>query len=254
MLMSILIMGVSSLFRQQSSNVRVLSEMMAVSDVGKSLVTAMADGSVCNYVATNSGGPLTFDSTQVSPTTPQLISVPTLYASVSSTGVPGPILAQATLAPSVYANTVVIKSIQLSIDGAPSPLPPPQTGVTFTGSWLVGFDPTQSAQPLKPAHASATLTVDTTTPTAAKVTGCKSATSSSASLVPGSCPAGQVVTGLANGTTVCSNQTGAACTITGSPYGSTTKGVVINGPGGRCCVIPNSATHIVSDGTVCYPF
>ncbi len=144
--------------------------------------TILADGSVCSYIVSTAHCPTcTFDSTLVSPTTPQTVA-PTLpiYASIQP-GPPvivGPVVAQVGQPASPYSNSAVISDISLSISGAPSPLPSPGPGVAFTGNWQVKLNPSLLVRPLVPISVATTLTVDTTNPAAAKITNCQSESSS----------------------------------------------------------------------------
>ncbi len=84
----------------------------------------------------------------------------------------GPVVAQVGQLASSYSNTATIQNISLSITGAPSPAPPAGPGATFTGKWLVTLNPATLVRPLLPVSVATTLTVDTTNPTAAVISGC----------------------------------------------------------------------------------
>ncbi len=168
--------GVRKYDRQSARETNALTQKLASTDLEKLLQTSLSDGSVCQYIV-NNPAVLTFDSTNVSPTTPQVIT-PTLpiYASVQA-GPPivtGPVVAQIGQPASAYSSSAIIKTITLSISGAPSPPPPAGPGATFTGNWLVTLDPTKLVRAILPISVATTLTVDTTAPTAAMITGCQS--------------------------------------------------------------------------------
>ena len=225
---------ISTSIVHQSQEMRALSEKLEVSDLNNLISIALADGKVCQYVLNPGGVPLTFNSTLVSATTPQTISVNTLYGSMLSPTVAGPVIAQAGAAPNSTVPTVVISSIQLSINGAPSPLPGPQPGVTFTGNWIVNIDPSKLVFPLKAISSSMTLTVDTTSPTAAKVTGCSSGTSGT--VTAAACPTGVMIGVNADGSLICQDPT----TVL-APTCNGGNGFVGYEPNilGTCCIIPD---------------
>jgi hypothetical protein len=270
-LVGILTASTAWLLASQSKQLQGLSEAMAGVELGRNLATAMADGSVCNYVVNpaNTGVPLTFDATSVSAASPMSFVVPTLYASILPTGQPGPVLATFGTVPSVLANTLVINSIQLVIDNAPNPLPPPGPGATFMGNWLLAADPAKTVRTMPPVHLPVILTVDTTIPTQAAITGCMAGGTGS---IVGACPPNQLLIGAtANGTPICTKDTGQPCSVTGTTYGgsqgATVTGVAINRAAGRCCVVPDYTTFgganshqtlascpMCSDGTVCIPY
>ncbi len=95
-LMGILMTVFASMLLSQERETKALSQKLASTDLERLLQSSLSDGSVCQYIV-NNPAVLTFDSTHVSPTTPQIIT-PTLpiYASVQS-GPPvvtGPVVAQ----------------------------------------------------------------------------------------------------------------------------------------------------------------
>jgi hypothetical protein len=175
-LMSILVLAVMSLQSNQTKEVKALSEQLGILDLQKTVTAAMATGEVCKYVL-NNPAVMTFDSTQVSLSTPQVVNLggSPLYSSVKYDGTTynlGSVIAKVGEAVSAYSKSLVVSAIKLSIDGAPNPLPPPGAGVVFTGNWQIEFDSQKLVRPLKPISASVLLTVDTTDPSHAKVTDC----------------------------------------------------------------------------------
>jgi len=173
-IMGILMATMATMFSNQSRETTALSQKLASADLEKILISSLSDGSVCQYIV-NHPSPLTFDSTKVSPSTPQIIT-PTLpiYASVQPgpPAVTGPVVAQVGQLASPYSTSATIGSITLSISGAPSPLPPPGPGVIFTGNWVVTIDKGTLIRTLVPNTVSTALVADTTNPNAAIITGC----------------------------------------------------------------------------------
>jgi hypothetical protein len=246
-ILSFIALGAASMLSQQNREMAALSEGLAVAELRKVLTNSMADGSVCKYVLNAASGTLTFNSAAVSSTSTQSITVPKLYTSITAAGVPGAVFAATGSAPSAYAKTVTAGSIQLVISGAPSPMPPAGPGATFTGNWVVNFDNTKTVRSLMPASSAVTLTVDTTNPSAATITGCQGGTNSG----PQTC-LGQLAVGVhSNGSLICQTFSGAPCTATDT-QGNSFSGVVLNGNQGRCCVSP--ATLQNWDSLECVPF
>lgn len=178
-LISVAVMGItaaafSTMMVNQSRELSALSQKLASTDLQQILTSSLADGSVCQYIL-NTPSQLSFDSTLVSPSTPQILT-PTLpiYASVNlgPPTVVGPVIAQVGQPASANSNSAVIQSIALSISGIPSPSPP-GPGAKFTGNWIVTFNPAFLSRPLRPISIATILTVDTSNPTAAFVSGCQ---------------------------------------------------------------------------------
>lgn len=168
-IMGIVSAAVASMFVTMQSENRALAENLAARDLTQSLLRSLGDGNVCQYLLTKPVA-LTFDSTQVAAGKPQKMtpSLP-LYASYNA-GVPGPIVAQIGAPASAYARSLVINSIDLQIDAV--------AGGTYTGHWMIGFDNTKTVHPVKAVSITASLTADTTVPTAALPTSCNSGASS----------------------------------------------------------------------------
>lgn len=170
-MMGIVVVGMASMFNYQNREARALSEKLGSTDLEKTLIASLADGSVCRYVL-NTPNPLTFDSTAVSPSNPQTITLTSpLYASVTpgEPPTPGPVIAKVGVAASSYSSTLIVKAIKLQItDGS---------GSSFTGNWLVEFDSTKTVRPLRPVSVSTTLKVNTespNSPTSAAIASCQS--------------------------------------------------------------------------------
>jgi type II secretory pathway pseudopilin PulG len=165
----IVVMVVTSMLTYQNRESQALAEKLGARDLEQALIVALADGSVCQYVL-NQPSPLTFDSTQVSPSTPQTITLPgtspALYASINPgpPPTPGPVVAQVGQAASSYSNTLMVNSIKLSVVSG--------GGGTFIGNWIVGFDSTKTVRPLKPAMISTILIADVSAPAAATIKSC----------------------------------------------------------------------------------
>lgn len=172
-IMSIIIGFIAQWQVSQMKESQALSEKMATTDLEKLLISSLSDGSTCNYIL-NNPIPLTFDSTLVSPTAPQEIT-PTepLYAKVVS-GVPGPVIARVGDAASPQAKSVIVKSIKLKITEG--------SGTVYKANWEIDFDSRKMVRALKPVNVSTLLTVDNTTPTATRVTGCMNGASGGAGL------------------------------------------------------------------------
>lgn len=185
-IMGILLYGVMTIQVNQRKEVQSLTESLAANDLHKILTASLSNGSVCKYIL-NNPVPLTFDSTVfsggITSSPPVLTPSLPIYASVNP-GPPvltGPVLAQVNSLASTYSQTLKIQNIKLVIIGAPSVLPPPGPGVTFTGNWMIEFDPLTSVRPMKPLSIITTLSVDTTIPTSAKITDCMSSGNSTTS-------------------------------------------------------------------------
>jgi len=174
--------GFAAMVGNQARSLRALSEKSAAFDLQQLLTSSLADGSVCQYVL-NNPNVLTFDSTTVSPATPQTINLtnPTadtaaLYLkllpnpSAPPALIPGPTIVQVDKPASPLSNSLIVQSIQLQITAG--------GGGSYLGNWLINFDSSKTVHTLKPVSVSTSLTVDTTTPSAAKIIGCGSSASS----------------------------------------------------------------------------
>lgn len=172
-ILSIAMAAISSMMINMHKETKALSESLAALNLQQTLTLALANGNVCAYIL-NNPATLTFDATLVS-TTPQVIT-PTLpiYASVKTDPpvVLGPEIAKVGTAFSAYANSLVISSIKLIIDGAPTPLPPPGPSTIFSGHWQIEFDPTKSVRIVRPVNITTILSVDTSNPNSAKIDSC----------------------------------------------------------------------------------
>jgi type II secretory pathway pseudopilin PulG len=160
-IMGILMVGFTSMMVNQQRETRALSEVLASMDLQRTLMISMSDGLVCKYVL-NNPTVLKFNSNAVTPTTPQYISVNQLF---SVPGPNAPVVAEVDKQASPYSHSLYVKSIKLKITSG--------TGSNFLGTWLVDFDATKSVRPVKPAQVTTTLTVDVSSPTAAKITACQ---------------------------------------------------------------------------------
>jgi hypothetical protein len=219
----------ASIIRVQAQQTKAMSEKLAVSDLSNLLNSALASGSVCKYVLNGA----TFDSTSVSAASPQTIPVQALYASILPSGLPGPVVAQSGLAPSPYSPSAVVSSITMSINGAPSTPPPPGPNASFTGQWVIAFDQAKTAIALQPIVVAVVLTVDTSTPKAAKITSCDGD-------VAGACPSGLVLAGVnADGSLLCKDPTktlAATCSLSDGRVGiAGFEPVTLN----SCCIVPD---------------
>lgn len=162
-IISIAMAAIISLQISQQRETRALSEKLSTLDVERLLVTSLADGSTCSYIL-NTPTALSFDSTTLSPTSPQYLT-PTLplYSRVVS-GVPGPVLAQVGSPLTPSTPSLVVSNIRLKIESG--------VGSTYLGRWEIAFNPNSLVRPIKPISISTLLNVDTTIPTAATITSC----------------------------------------------------------------------------------
>lgn len=252
-LLALLATAFASLMAGQWRETRALEQKLASADLEKLLQASLADGSVCEYIV-NNPSVLTFDSTAVSRSTPQVVSPSSpIYASVAP-GPPvvlGPVVAEVGQPASAYSPSTVVQRIELRITGAPTPAPPPGPNAVFTGDWVVMLDPTTLVRPLRPITISTRLTVDTTNPASARITGCQAAVAGSAASIVqiaaagnyvlnpngayyanavATCPAGYVATG---GGAHCSSNAGLVALVFSNPAGRFSYyGTCVNwGPG-----------------------
>ncbi len=158
-IMAIVMVGFSSMILNQQKETKAVSEVLAGLDLQKNLISALADGSVCNHIL-NNPTQLTFNSNNL----PRVLtpSLP-IYASVVS-GVPSAVVAQVGQPASVYSTSMVVKSVRLNITSG--------SGSTYTGNWIIDFDETKSVRPHKPITVSTILNVDSSIPGNTKITGC----------------------------------------------------------------------------------
>ena len=158
-IMAIMMVGFSSMLLNQQKETKSVSEILAGLDLQKNLISALADGSVCNHIL-NNPTQLTFNSNNL----PRDLfpSLP-IYASVVS-GVVGAVIAQEGQPASVFSTSMVVKDIRLNITSG--------SGSTYTGNWIIDFDETKSVRPHKPVTVSTILKVDSSAPGNTKITGC----------------------------------------------------------------------------------
>ena len=195
-IMAIIFAATLAMFSSQQRETKALSEKLAVLDLEKILIAALADGTSCQYIL-NNPTPLPFNSNAVSSGTPGTI-IPTLpiYYGVSS-GVPGPVVAQVGMKASPASNSVFISNIKLNITSG--------SGNSYLGNWEIDFDGSKTVRQLKPIRISTTLAADITVPAAAVVKGCMQGSGMSScttitvntgtSIAIANCPAGYTVTG-----------------------------------------------------------
>ncbi|WP_374078698.1 type II secretion system protein [Bdellovibrio bacteriovorus] len=162
-IMAIAMAGVVTLQMHQQKETRAISEKLALLDFEKLLMTSMMDGSTCKFVL-NDPTPLTFNSTALNPSAPQYLTPSRpLYAKVNG-GTPGAVIAQLNQPLTPDNTSLVPRTIRLKIESG--------NGSTYVGRWEVHFDSARLVRALKPVTASAVLTVDNSTPTAARVVDC----------------------------------------------------------------------------------
>lgn len=166
--MSIMGLVMANMMQNQHKETLALTEKLAALDFQNFAVSSLASGSACLY-ALNNPAPLTFDSTAVTPTTPQIITLTTpLYTHVVG-GVPGPVLAEVGKPASIFAKSLVVSAIRLKITGG--------IGDTFSGQWEIQYDPVKTIRTIRPAVISASLKADISTPTTARIIACQASAS-----------------------------------------------------------------------------
>lgn len=150
---------------QQLREANHLSDKLATLDLEKTLVTELSDGSTCQYIL-NNPTQLTFNSTALSPSSPQYMA-PTLpiYSKVVA-GVPGPVLAQVGSPVSGPSDSLKVASIRLKILSG--------VGNIFKANWEISFSNVSGIRAIKPITVSTVLIADVSIPTAAKVLSCSS--------------------------------------------------------------------------------
>ena len=160
-IMSIMMVGFTSMISNQHKETKSVSEILAGLDLQKNLISVLSHGSVCSYIL-NNPTQLSFDSRSL----PQTLT-PTLpiYANVSA-GVPGAIITQVGQPASTYSASMIVDSIKLRIISG--------SGTMYTANWIIEFDKSKSVRPHKPIMVSTVLSVDNTTPSAAKIVDCMS--------------------------------------------------------------------------------
>ena len=163
-LMSVFAFGLSDLIVGMQREGRALTENLASKDLAQGLIRALSSGNTCTYI-TNNPTSLTFNSTAVSTTSPQIItpSLP-IYATVSPA--PGAVVAQIGQQASAFSPTLFISNIQLEISNG--------MGSSYTGNWVISFDQTKLVHPIKPIKIQTIINADITTPTAALIQSCSS--------------------------------------------------------------------------------
>jgi len=183
-LMGIVMAAFTTLIATQMKESKALAEKLAALDLQQFLTASLADGSVCAYVL-NNPTVLTFNSTSVSPATPQTITLPNpraaglparLYSAIlpnpapPPTQIPGAVAVEVGQPASAISSSLIVASIQLQILSG--------TGGRYKGNWLINFDRSKTVRALNPVSVAVTLTADISAPGAAKVTGCQSGNSS----------------------------------------------------------------------------
>lgn len=171
--MGIIVMIMASMFEAQNREVQALGEKLASTDLQKTVIAALSDGSVCKYILNPpSASPLTFNTQALSPATPQTINITSpLYGSITagSPPIPGPIVAKIGSPASDYSSSLIVKSIQLQVTSG--------NNGTYMGNWVIGFDSAKTVRPLRPVSVATILTVSTSapnSPASAVITACQS--------------------------------------------------------------------------------
>lgn len=195
---SIVILAMATMFNNLSRESRAVSEKLASVDLEKTLLTSMADGTVCNYLLTppgSGGAAATFDPGQITATKPAVVSTAAGFTqipgSIDATQTPpvaGPALVKAGELASAYSQSLYIKSIGLNVTGCSG-----TTGtITCQAEWVFSFDPNKVVRGIHPASVSATLVANVTSPSSATVTQCLGVNGAAGGALPSGALCGSV--------------------------------------------------------------
>ncbi len=156
----------ASLITSQQKETRALKEALGAMDLQKVVIAALADGSVCQYILNNPTR-LTFDSTALTPTTPQTMTPSLPLYTIVQGGIPGPVAAQVGQEASGFSNTLFISNIKLEILSG--------SGDNYIGQWKVEFDSARTIRPIRPLAVGTIIQTDPGTPTAKTIASCQGA-------------------------------------------------------------------------------
>jgi prepilin-type N-terminal cleavage/methylation domain-containing protein len=202
-IMSIVMMGVTSMLRTVQNEVKSLSEIVAKLEVEKFLISALADDQVCTSELTNpslnSKAPYTFDAQDPTTLGKQVLSLDRIHMTTA----PGaPVLIENSTEASPMSKSLIVKSI--SVENFSN------TGIAdlFRAEIVVRFDSTKLVRATAPVRISRFIMTDSTSPASAKkVLGCGSAKPPTINFAkahwtgkicdpgPCHCPAGEVLLG-----------------------------------------------------------
>lgn len=160
-IMGVVMMGAMSMMTHQSRETRALAETLAAMDLQKTLIATIADGNICHHIL-NNPTQRTFDSTSLSPTSPQVIRLNRIPISTAASA---PSVAEVGEKASSYSNSLIVNDIRLNIKEG--------VGNTYLADWVVDFDSSKTVRQLRPVTVSARLIVDRTTPIATRIIACQ---------------------------------------------------------------------------------
>ncbi len=198
-IMSIMLVGFSSMMFSQNKEVKAVGEILAIQDLQKTLSSAISDVDLCNYTLgiTGASSTVVFDARQL----PVSINFNgPIYSGIrivsGATPILGPAIVQKGQAVSPYSSSIVVDSIRLEIQAG--------SRDNYVGRWIVDFDKSKTVRAHKAAFATTLLKVDDTNPATAVISGCNGIVDSK--LSDKNCPVGQVLSGFtADGEINCYN-------------------------------------------------
>ncbi len=182
-IIGVLVATIGSLINAQSTMVRALGEKTVAIDLQTTLMTVLADGSVCAMELTQPGAwlgtgvtaPVTFDSSQIGTANPPTISLNQVLSSTVP-GAPPLISVNSTVSP--LSNSDVVESILINnIQGVPS-------GTGYTATLQINLVQSKLISPVRPIIASFHLNT-TASGTLETVSGCGMPTPPSEPIIPG---------------------------------------------------------------------
>lgn len=230
-IMSIIMAGFSSMLIHQNRENKALKENFASLDLHKTLLSVLSYGPMCSYLL-NNPTVLTFNTASLPQTlTPSL----PIYASLPITTSSIPVAKIGETASS-FSESMIVKSISLKVLSG--------SDKTYLAKWVIGFDEDKSVRAHKPVEITTILTVDNSSPTAAKIVDCMSEQVANRYLQ--SCASDEVMAGYnADGSIKCQKT---AAIYAGKKCGS---GQVLNGfndDGTISCAASTTTTASSSGG------
>ena len=155
-IMGVAILGMASMFQYYNKEMRAVNEKLSALELEKSLITTLANGSVCAFELTQAGAwlpsgttiPITFDSSSIGTANPPIINLNQVLINAAADA---PVLASINSPAGLNSNSAVIKSIQITnITG-------PADGNTFSAQLQVTFDPDKLVRSLSPVSIHQTI-------------------------------------------------------------------------------------------------
>lgn len=222
---AVVMLAFSSMMANQNKETKALRETLASLDLQKTLISVLANGSVCSHLL-NNPTVLTFNSTQLPQTlTPSL----PIYSSLPITSSSVPLAKVGELA-SPLSESMVIKDISLKILNG--------SGNTYNAKWVVSFDSSKSVRSHRSIEVSTVLTVDNTNPAAMTVVDCMSEQVANRYLQ--SCPANQVMSGYTSDGYIKCQSSALAYAVQKCPSGQVLNG--FNSDGSISCAAASSGS------------